>query len=159
MTRTSAVCALLLLAAGLADPPARAQVCIDFLLFCDGLELNVDGDQITGMWRNNNCFGKDTPVVGVIQDGIPNPCHSDQTGRVGVACLLDKGCDVADDEWYWVFNEPNGILGAGNSTAGILPPPGACVFDISYQVLMGACPFSAPEPGETPISSLQAAGR
>jgi len=24
---------------------------------------------------------------------------------------------------------------------------------------MGACPFSAPEPGETPISSLQAAGR
>jgi len=152
-------CAALLLAAGFAAPPAQAQICLDFLVFCDGLEIQISEDNFSGIWRNRRCDGVDSPLVGVIRNGIPNPCVP-ETGRVGLVCLPEAGCVEFDgnDEWFFVFNELNGILDLGHSEDGVLPPPGSCSFfgGVSYQILPGPCPFFQHQPGRPSISSEQA---
>lgn len=154
MIRITSILVLLALA-NLLAPVAQAQVCIDFLNFCDGLELTVEGQQISGFWRNVDCEGLDAPVVGLVQEDIPSPCDG-EVGIVGVACDFRFGCEIFGDEWYIVLNEPGGTwdLGRGDSD---LPPPGACALrNIEYEVLLGPCPFAS-DSSKSAISSLRAA--
>lgn len=152
-TRVAASAVLVMLSTALA----QAQVCIDFDPFCDGLELTITGNRITGIWRNaNGCDGDDFPVVGVIRDGIDNPCGLD-VGRVGIACEARFGCEIFGDEWYWVLDGERTHWDLGNSNGGGLDPPGACWLDnIQYHVILGPCPFSQERSGRSLLSTLQA---
>lgn len=153
---------MLLLAVSVAGaPPAAAQVCLDFVSFCDGLELTFDGDFISGHWRNLDCDGRDAPIWGIIRGGLPGPCHAGPTigldpqkpPRAGIACLPELGCVVAGLEWYFMLDELDGTLDAGTTT-GALPPPGACSLDdLEYDLLMGPCAFG-PESGGVPSTSV-----
>ena len=105
----------------LLTPVAQAQICIDFDPWCDGLELTITGNSITGTWINaEGCDGGDVPVKGVIHGGIDNPCGP-EVGRVGIACDKKFGCTLHGDEWYWVLNEDEGNLDLGHVEFS-LPP-------------------------------------
>lgn len=43
---------------------ALGPVCFDFNPYCDGLELSLNGNNITGYWRNTDCAGTDVAVQG-----------------------------------------------------------------------------------------------
>ena len=142
----------------LLTPSARGQICIDFDQFCDGLELTVTGNSITGTWINaEGCDGGDVPIVGVIHPGIEGPCPPFVSSRVGIACEERFGCTLHGDEWYWVLNEVEGNLDLGNSAGGGLNPPGACWLDnIEYHVTLGPCSFFGPGNGQSLLSTVQA---
>jgi len=141
----------------LAASAARAQICLDFNPFCDGLELTISGDSVTGYWRNSDCLGTDLPVVGLIQAGIPSPCPGDP-GRMGVACVPEFGCTPGGgDEWFWVFDKLDGSLDLGHSEGGGVDPPGACWFDDApYDIIPGPCAFNLKSRNRLPIASWQA---
>lgn len=151
----------------LAAPGTQAHICIDFDIFCDGLELNINGDLVTGYWRNRFCDGLDTPVVGVIQDDLPRPCNPGHTrdrddpqwpGMAGVVCTQEFGCgDPGAIEYYFIFDGINNTLDSGRNISD-LPPPGACFLDeVAYTVLLGPCPFFGPGAnGPWSISSEEA---
>ena len=54
MKRTALICAALMVMGFLA-PVAQAQICIDFINFCDGLEIQLSEDNFSGIWRNRHC--------------------------------------------------------------------------------------------------------
>lgn len=149
------VTAFVLILAPLA-PIAQAQVCINWVDYCDGLELTIEGNWITGFLRNADCDGLDVPVVGVIHDGIDNPCGP-EVGRVGIVCEDRFGCEIFGDEWYWILNKEEGNWDLGHSEGGGLDPPGACwLNDIEYEVLLGPCSFFGPSDGKSMLSTVQA---
>jgi len=168
MRRTAQVLAAVLVVMGFLAPSAQAQTfCLDFDIFCDGLELSIDGDLITGYWRNRNCDGFDSPVVGLIQDDLPRPCNPGTTkdrddgqwpGIAGVACTPELGCgEPGAIDYYFVFDGKHSSLDMGRSISD-LPPPGACFADeVAFTVLLGPCPFFGPGFGKSSISSEQAA--
>lgn len=157
MIRRVLVAATAVALALLGAQVAKAQFCIDFIHFCDGLELYVDGTSITGLWLNPiECGGEDFAVVGVIRDGIENPCGPD-LGWLGVACDKRFGCEIVGDEWYWVLDAERNHWDLGHSEGGVLPPPGACWIDnVQYEVLLGPCPVSADGPEQSLFSTMQA---
>ena len=160
MNRTILVTTAILGLALLPVPAAQAQICIDFTDFCDGLELNIEGNQITGFIRNADCEGLDFAVVGIIRrDAIPSPCGLG-VGSVGVACDERFGCELFGDEWYFVLNEAENNWDLGHVGEGDIPPvPGACwLNDIDYTVILGPCPFLSERSGEPLFSTLQAGG-
>jgi len=166
MRTAGLACAALLLVAGLTAPPAQAQIfCIDFVNFCDGLEVTIEGSLITGWWRNYDCDGSDASVIGIVQDGLPGPCHQGPAterepqwpGKAGIVCEPELGCDAGGDEWYFILDGTDNTLDVG---LGITdhPRPGACAVDeVTYEVLLGPCPFFGPGDGVSSISSAQAA--
>lgn len=153
-----AATAIALMLSGAQMVVAQAQFCVKFTQFCDGLELYVDGTSITGLWRNaDSCDGGDVPLVGVIRDGIENPCGPD-VGWLGVACDNRFGCEHHGDEWYWVLDAKRDHWDLGHSEFS-LPPPGSCWIDnVEYEILLGPCP-SSPEGPEQSLFSTMEAGR
>lgn len=157
MIRMTLVTAITFVLATICAPATLAQICINWLDTCDGLELFIEGNQITGYVRNADCDGMDVPIVGIIQEGIPNPCGP-EFGRVGVACDERFGCEIYGDEWYWVLNEKEGNWDLGHVEFS-LPPPGACwLQDAGYEILLGPCPFFGPGSGKSLLSTIQAGG-
>lgn len=160
MKKAVFTCAALLAAAAITAPPTDAQVCLDFVVFCDGLELYIDGDEISGYWKNVDCKGSDVPVWGIVEEGLPLPCSPGTTwqldpqnqAKAGVACLPELDCFVFGWEWYFLLDGLDGTLDEG-VTQGGLDPPGACGLDeLSYDLLLGPCPFG-PEGGGIPSTS------
>ncbi len=160
MNHKTMLVTIAVLALGLVPvPAAQAQICINWVDFCDGLELDINGDAITGFWRNaTGCDGDDVAVVGIIRrDAVPSPCGL-AVGSVGVACDERFGCEVFGDEWYFVLNEAENNWDLGHVGEGDIPPvPGACwTPDIAYEILLGPCPFLPEGPGDSLFSTLQA---
>lgn len=160
-----AVLAGLLALALFGAPATDAQICLDFVSFCDGLELNFDGDVITGWWRNaTGCDGEDMPVAGLIADLPRVPCPPGNSlerdnpqgrGRAIVACVPEIDCNLLNDEWYFVFDRMDGTVDLGHVELS-LPPPGACWNDeIEYDLLLGPCPLFAPGVGKSLLSTVQ----
>jgi len=72
MKRIFVLVATLLLVSGFALVEAQTgggPVCLDMTVYCDGMELNLNNNRITGFWVNTDCAGTDVPISGKILSG------------------------------------------------------------------------------------------
>lgn len=120
----------------LGGAAANAQMCVTFEGFCDGLEVNVSGGQISGFWRNTDCAGTDIPVRGTIRGGSAK-----------VAC--DGAC-LGGSRWGWVAETTL------DGTMDMYTDPGAAgnwsiwIDELAYTTSLGPCPFDPFNGGGTP---------
>src|SRR5262245_17491456 len=72
MKRIATVLGTLLLVSGAAMSNANASPkCVQFVGFCDGMQLSPLGDgTVAGEWRNLDCAGSTAPMHGTISGGI-----------------------------------------------------------------------------------------
>lgn len=121
---------------GLVVPVAAQMGCVNFDLFCDALELEMDGVNIVGTWVSWDCAGSSVPLDGFIDDG-------DAT----VFCLESNDC-------------PNGnsyVFTIGRSTFDLLERVGEGNYDLlqdntPWTFSDGACPT---EPVDGLVSTVQ----
>jgi len=126
---------------------ASAQFCVQFDLFCDGLELFSANGEIEGEWVNYDCNGSREDVEG---DFV-------QFGTARILCGLD-GCgncavDGEEIDWGFILDGLDGTLDVYvNSSAGVGCSPAdwdLSVDELTYTVTAGACPFL----GDSPFGS------
>lgn len=136
MKRALFVFAALLIVVGFSAPAAQAQTCMQFTGFCDGLEVNVSGGSINGFWRNWDCGGSDSAVVGIIKS-LPSPCGGN--ANAGVVCDAGiSGCDVGGSSWAFMLDSLDGSMDMANGF-----PPNTCWIDeLAYTTSLGPCPFA-----------------
>jgi len=130
---TATIALILLVGLGLTE--ARAQMCFDFDLYCDGLELNLNNGVITGYWRNTDCAGTDVPVSGMVMNG--------QVGYGGyVRCNSSTDPCPSGHDWGFFIDAPldNTMDMYSNTGTGWT----LWIDELAYTNTPGPCPF-APE--------------
>jgi len=127
----------LLVVVGVWTPAAQAQFCFQFNDFCDGLEINVAGNDLSGFWRNTDCAGTDVDVLGIIKP-LTSPCGGD--ANAGIACAAGvNGCQVGGLDWIFMIDALDGTMDMGQ---GFPPSNSQCWIDeLGYTMVMGPCPF------------------
>jgi hypothetical protein len=126
----------------LAAPAAHASpaLCVDFVNFCDGLQIRIDNDAhtISGSWRNWDCAGTDEPIVGGVRS----------LTEYRVYCTT-AGCPLS---YLWVFVLDAFQAGFTFDLFGSdgINPPFLQQLDQPYTVSAGACAFSGTEKGPLP---------
>lgn len=139
----------LLIVVGFSTSPAQAQFCLDFDVYCDGLEISVAGSDLSGFWRNTDCLGTDVSVLGVVRSGLPSPCGG--VTNAGIACDAGvNGCEVSGESWIFMIDALDGTMDMGQ---GFPPNVSQCWIDeMAYNIIMGPCPFQ-PDKGLRPQMS------
>jgi hypothetical protein len=131
-------CTALLLVMGLGPVPAGAQVCFDFVQFCDCLTLRpVGATSIEGTWENWDCQGGEEPLIGVRGTGpYPNPCGAPAQAKV--VCAPSLGCTLGGrtDSFTFSFDIPLD----GNVDMGGGVDDEFCRSSSPYTLAPGACP-------------------
>jgi hypothetical protein len=69
MKKILVLVAALLMVAGFTTVQAAGPFCFDMTVYCDGMELSLNNQQITGFWVNTDCAGADVPVTGRVFNG------------------------------------------------------------------------------------------
>jgi hypothetical protein len=125
-----------LLAAGTSHAQS-AVLCIDFVNFCDGLQLqsNAEPPTLSGIWANWDCAGTDQPVFGGFT--------SEENFRV---FCTTAGCPI-DLSWMFIIDAFG--LGFTFDLWG-LNPPFPQQQNQPYTVSAGECPFTGTEKGTLP---------
>lgn len=126
----------LLLAVG--STPARAQVCLDFTSFCDGLELVVSGNDVSGFWVNTDCAGTDVPIIGR-KGSLANACGA-PTNAVGCHPNNYPGGCVAGANWWFSIDTP--VDSTMDMSQGNYPSGSCWISPLSYNLTFGPCGFA-----------------
>ncbi|MEO0424897.1 MAG: hypothetical protein AAF184_21355 [Pseudomonadota bacterium] len=144
MKKIALMAALLLSAAG-----ANAQtLCVDFVNFCDGFEINItQGVGVEGTWKNYDCAGSDSAM---------NVTRNRGDGNWLSACSAQAGCDVAlalgRDAWVWLFNFATATGDLIAIDAGI---PTFLQDDTPIAITQGACTLNPGIVGPSNSSAAQ----
>ena len=124
MKRIATLLGSLLLVSGSAmSDSINAPYCVQFVGFCDGLQLSpVGGGNIAAEWRNLDCAGSTAPMQGTVASGVATVvCTDTSLCPVGLTWMfkLEFASNTFDMFGYDGFNAfPNLInspfrIGAG----------------------------------------------
>jgi hypothetical protein len=106
--------------------------CIDFVNFCDGMQLKASDTQpgmLNGAWHSVDCAGHDAAVHGAQQPGKKNvTCDATQTG-------CPSGLT-----WYFAFNMTTGTFNMFGFDG--VNPPFPQQLNQPFTMTAGACTFS-----------------
>jgi hypothetical protein len=133
----------------IGSSPANAQVCLAFTGFCDGLQLTVNGQNVTGTWQNTDCAGTDVPIVG--RTGSFNNACGAPTNAVGCdPRRFPGGCVAGSNFW---FNVDLPVDNTMDMTQGNYPNGTCWIQSLGYTLTFGACPFLSETAGQRPLTS------
>jgi hypothetical protein len=122
MRKVSALFGALLLAT-LGATSANAQSCIDFVDFCDGVQVTFGPQFVAGTWESYDCAGSTWPVQGFRV-----------AGGAGAAIVCSEGGCFTGFEVLLSANFPQAridlydLFGNFLNTTPITVTPGACPF-------------------------------
>jgi hypothetical protein len=124
-----------------SSPP----LCIDFVNFCDGLQIQINNvtHTISGKWHNWDCAGADEPIVGGVRSLSEYRIYCTTAGCPGG--LL----------WYFVVHAFQAGYTFDLFGSDGINPPFLQQTNQPYTVNTGACTFTGTEKSSVPSSQMR----
>ena len=133
MKKALLTCTMLLAIVGFSASDAQAQFCLNFVVFCDGIQIDdVANRVINAQWYHYDCAHNATFTTGSKGEArVFNNCPGGN-GNGRVQCVNCAGLG----DWYFVIDSFDGTVDMHKGQY----PGGECWIDeLAYRIQLGEC--------------------
>jgi len=135
MKKLVLTCSMLLALVAFSAPNADAQICLKFVSFCDGIQINsTGGGSINADWYHFDCANS-TPMTSGARGG-GSDSFSDACGGSGVALINCTNCGGFGD-WHFVIDNP--VDSSIDMVSGQYPGGSCWIDELATAVQIGPC--------------------